>query len=143
MPNLTAITATFSIVAADPDTGCCGVAVASKYPAVGNCVPFVRAGVGAFCTQAWCYSPFGKEALDRLEAGALPEAVLAALLEGDELRDKRQLALIDVRGRVACRNPSGVETEASWWGGGQWAILFLPREHARRPGGPRGHGPGV
>ena len=45
------ITATFSIVAVDPDSGVCGAAVASKYPAVGRVVPYVRADVGAFCTQ--------------------------------------------------------------------------------------------
>src|SRR5512143_3729291 len=58
------ITATFSIVAADPETGVCGAAVASKYPAVGKVVPFVRAGVGAFCTQHWSNSPWGPRALD-------------------------------------------------------------------------------
>lgn len=45
------ITATFSIVAVDPENHVCGAAVASKYPAVGKVVPYVRAGVGAFCTQ--------------------------------------------------------------------------------------------
>src|SRR5262245_48096667 len=46
------VAATFSIVAADPESGICGAAVASKYPAVGKVVPSVRAGVGAFVTQA-------------------------------------------------------------------------------------------
>ena len=41
------VTGTFSIVAVDPETGVCGAAVASKYPAVGRIVPYVRAGVGA------------------------------------------------------------------------------------------------
>ncbi|NLS97861.1 MAG: DUF1028 domain-containing protein [Planctomycetaceae bacterium] len=45
------VTATFSIVALDPESGTCGAAVASKYPAVGKVVPYVRAGVGGFCTQ--------------------------------------------------------------------------------------------
>lgn len=113
---LTAITATFSIVAAEPETGICGAAVASKYPAVGKVVPFVRPGVGAFCTQAWSNSPWGKTALDLIESGKLPEEVLAELLRQDELRDKRQLAIVDLQGRVANRNPFGVEPEALWWG---------------------------
>ncbi|OGV71379.1 MAG: hypothetical protein A3K19_01455 [Lentisphaerae bacterium RIFOXYB12_FULL_65_16] len=115
-PALTAITATFSIVAADPETGICGAAVASKYPAVGKVVPFVRPGVGAFCTQAWSHSPWGKAALDLLESGKLPEEVLAELLRQDELRDKRQLAIVDLQGRVANRNPFGVDAAALWWG---------------------------
>ncbi|MBI2478570.1 MAG: DUF1028 domain-containing protein [Planctomycetia bacterium] len=50
-PNKFDITATFSIVAVDPENRVCGAAVASKYPAVGKVVPYVRAEVGAFCTQ--------------------------------------------------------------------------------------------
>ncbi len=47
------LTATFSIVAVDPESGICGAAVASKYPAVGKVVPYVRAGIGGFCTQLY------------------------------------------------------------------------------------------
>ena len=114
--TVTAITSTFSIVAADPQTGICGAAVASKYPAVGKIVPFVRPGVGAFCTQSWSNSPWGKTALDLLESGKLPEEVLGELLRGDDLPQKRQLAIIDLQGRVANRNPFGVEDTARWWG---------------------------
>src|SRR6516225_1804883 len=70
------VTATFSIVAVDPDTGVCGAAVASKYPAVGKVVPYVRAGVGAFCTQHWHNPDWGRQALDLLAAGTPPEEVL-------------------------------------------------------------------
>jgi len=66
------VTATFSIVAVDPETGVCGAAVASKYPAVGEVVPYVRAGVGAFCTQHWHNPEWGEKALDLLEQGKLP-----------------------------------------------------------------------
>src|SRR5215468_2647588 len=93
------ITATFSIVAVDPETGVCGAAVASKYPAVGKVVPYVRAGVGAFCTQHWHNPKWGEKALDLLEQGKLPEEVLADLLRDDPQRDKRQLAIIDMTGR--------------------------------------------
>jgi hypothetical protein len=62
------ISATFSIVAVDPETGVCGAAVASKYPAVGKVVPYVRAGVGAFCTQHWHNPKWGERALELLAA---------------------------------------------------------------------------
>lgn len=111
------ISGTFSIVAVDPNTGVCGAAVASKYPAVGKVVPFVRAGVGAFCTQHWHNPPWGEPALDMLADGQLPEQVLAALLRDDEQRDKRQLAIIDMSGRAAQRHPTDADPSGIWWGG--------------------------
>jgi len=110
------ISATFSIVAVDPNAGVCGAAVASKYPAVGKIVPYVRAGVGAFCTQHWHNPDWGKPALDMLEQGKLPEQVLADLLRDDSNRDKRQLAVIDMTGRAANRNPANADTSGIWWG---------------------------
>src|SRR5688572_23684952 len=82
------VSATFSIVACDPESGVCGAAVASKYPAVGKVVPYVRAGVGAFCTQHWHNPKIGERALDLLADGKLPEEVLGELLKDDERRDK-------------------------------------------------------
>ncbi|MBL8848348.1 MAG: DUF1028 domain-containing protein, partial [Planctomycetaceae bacterium] len=82
------ISATFSIVAVDPETGECGAAVASKFPAVGEVVPYVRAGVGAFCTQHWHNPEWGERALDLMEDGMLPEAVLAELLKDDPRQEK-------------------------------------------------------
>lgn len=111
------ITATFSIVAVDPETGECGAAVASKYPAVGRVVPYVRPGVGAFCTQHWHNPEWGERALDLLEQGKLPEAVLAELLRDDRRQEKRQLAIIDMQGRAANRNPGGADASGLYWGG--------------------------
>jgi len=111
------ISGTFSIVAVDPNTGVCGAAVASKYPAVGQVVPFVRAGVGAFCTQHWHNPDWAKPALDMLAEGQLPEQVLAMLLRDDERRDKRQLALIDMSGRAAQHHPADADPSGVWWGG--------------------------
>lgn len=110
------ITATFSIVAADPKTGVCGAAVASKYPAVGKVVPYVRAGVGAFCTQHWHNPAWGEKALDLLEQGNPPEDVLAELLRDDPRRGKRQLAIIDMQGRALNRNPSDADPSGVYWG---------------------------
>ncbi|MGE5195474.1 MAG: DUF1028 domain-containing protein [Deltaproteobacteria bacterium] len=110
------VTATFSIVAVDPETGVCGAAVASKYPAVGKVVPYVRGGVGAFCTQHWHNPKFGEKALDLLADGKPPEEVLTELLRGDPQREQRQLGVIDVKGRAANRNPSGAEKSSEYWG---------------------------
>jgi len=110
------VTATFSIVAADPETGICGAAVASKYAAVGEVVPYVRAGVGAFCTQHWHNPPWGEKALDLLEQGKLPEEVLGELLRDDPKKDKRQLAIIDMEGRAANRNPAQADPSGIYWG---------------------------
>jgi uncharacterized Ntn-hydrolase superfamily protein len=110
------VSGTFSIVAVDPETGVCGAAVASKYPAVGKVVPYVRAGVGAFCTQHWHHPEWGPRALDLLEEGHLPEQVLAELLRDDPQRDKRQLAIIDMSGRAANRNCADADPSGVWWG---------------------------
>ena len=111
------ITATFSIVAVEPETGVCGAAVASKYPAVGEVVPYVRAGVGAFCTQHWHNPAWGEKALDLLEQGKLPEEVLSELLRDDPKKDKRQLAIIDIQGRAVNRNPAQADPSGIYWGG--------------------------
>jgi len=112
----TGVSGTFSIVAVDPNTGVCGAAVASKYPAVGKVVPYARAGVGAFCTQHWHNPGWGERALDLLAKGRLPEQILAELLADDERRDKRQLAIIDMSGRAANRNPANADPSGIWWG---------------------------
>ena len=110
------VSATFSIVAVDPSTGECGAAVASKYPAVGKVVPYVRAGVGAFCTQHWHNHSWGERALDLLAAGHGSEEVLGILLADDARRDKRQLAIIDMKGRAANRNPTNADASGEYWG---------------------------
>ena len=63
--------ATFSIVGRDPDTGELGVAVASRFFAVGNVVPWAQAGVGAVATQSFANTSFGWRGLELLERGAL------------------------------------------------------------------------
>jgi len=110
------VSSTFSIVAVDPETGVCGAAVASMYPAVGEVVPYVRAGVGAFCTQHWHNPAWGEKALDLLEAGHGVEEVLGLLLKDDDRRDKRQLAIIDMQGHAANRNPADADPSGIYWG---------------------------
>ena len=110
------VSGTFSIVAADPRTGTCGAAVASMYPAVGRVVPYVRAGVGAFCTQHWHNPTFGEHALDLLERGFSCEEVLARLLKKDKHGIRRQLAIVDGKGHAINRNPPRPDSGGPYWG---------------------------
>ena len=111
-----AVTATFSIVAADPESGICGAAVASKYPAVGKVVPYVRPGVGALCTQHWHVPKWGEPALDLLAEGKRPEEVLLHFLKDDPQAEMRQLAIVDWQGRVAVHNPTAAPKQSEYWG---------------------------
>jgi uncharacterized Ntn-hydrolase superfamily protein len=112
----TEISATFSILAVDPESGSVGMAVASKYPAVGKVVGYVRAGVGGICTQHHHVPAWGEPALDALQQGKSPEAVIADLLRDDPGRELRQLAVIDMTGRAAQHNPTIAPERSFYWG---------------------------
>ncbi|MBC8364799.1 MAG: DUF1028 domain-containing protein [Actinobacteria bacterium] len=92
---------TLSIVACDPDTGHLGVAVHTGYLAVGQLVPWAEPGVGAVATQAITEASYGPGALGMLRAGNDPGRALDTLLGRDPLREARQVAVVDVGGRVA------------------------------------------
>jgi uncharacterized Ntn-hydrolase superfamily protein len=92
---------TFSIVACDLSEQAWGVAVASKFPAVGAVVPWAQAGVGAVATQSYANTSFGPRGLALMVSGLTAEAALSRLLEDDEERDLRQVGLVDVQGRAA------------------------------------------
>ncbi len=92
---------TFSIVAADLATGEFGIAVASKFLAVGSVVPWARSGVGAIATQAWANLSFGPGGLDLLAQGLPAEDVVYRLIEADKDREHRQLGIVDRQGRAA------------------------------------------
>ena len=108
--------ATFSICAADPETGVCGAAVASMYPDVGHVVPYVRAGVGAFCTQHYHVPAWGERALNLLAAGRSPQSVLTELLDPDAQAGFRQLGIVDMQGRTANHNPTAAGADSWYWG---------------------------
>jgi len=95
------LVATFSIVALDPATGELGVAVASKFLAVGALVPWARAGAGAIATQAWANLGYGPEGLALLEQGVPAAEVVRRLTEGDQDREHRQLGVVDRTGEAA------------------------------------------
>ncbi|HEY7023215.1 MAG TPA: DUF1028 domain-containing protein [Ktedonobacterales bacterium] len=93
--------ATFSIVGFDPQTGDLGVAVQSKFLAVGAVVPFAKAGVGAVATQSWANTSYGPRGLDLLAAGKSPEEAIAELTGADDRPEQRQVGIVDAQGRSA------------------------------------------
>lgn len=93
--------ATFSINARCPRTGMLGVAVASRFLAVGALCPFAGAGVGAIATQALVNPLLGTRGLELLEQGYSSSEALAKLLAQDEGREYRQITIVDRAGRSA------------------------------------------
>jgi uncharacterized Ntn-hydrolase superfamily protein len=92
---------TFSIVACDLKAQAWGVAVASKFPAVGAVVPWAVARTGAVATQATANTTFGPRGLEAMAAGLSAESALAKLIAGDRQREYRQVGLVDSKGRSA------------------------------------------
>jgi uncharacterized Ntn-hydrolase superfamily protein len=108
--------ATFSIVAADPDAGEVGVAVASRFFAVGSVVPWARAGVGAVATQSNANTSFGPRGLDLLERGASPKETLDVLLRADSGPQSRQVGVVSAAGASITYTGSSC---TAWAGGVQ------------------------
>jgi uncharacterized Ntn-hydrolase superfamily protein len=106
--------ATFSIVAFDPQTDSLGVAVQSKFLAVGSVVPWARAGVGALATQAMANYNYGPRGLDLMSDGNTAEQTVEALTSSDENREHRQVGVLDARGQAATFTGS----ECFDWAGG-------------------------
>ncbi|MGZ4354311.1 MAG: DUF1028 domain-containing protein, partial [Gaiellaceae bacterium] len=106
------VVATYSIAACDLAAQQWGVAVQSKFLAVGSVVPWAEPGVGAVATQAYANPRYGPHGLALLREGLSAEQVVARLTEADEGRDERQLGVVDGEGR-----------SASWTGPGclHWA----------------------
>jgi uncharacterized Ntn-hydrolase superfamily protein len=107
-------TSTFSIAAFDRSANELGVAVQSKFLAVGSAVPWVTGGVGAIATQAWANTTYGPRGLNLLEAGHDPSTVIEMLIAGDEQRDQRQVGIVDAKGRSATFTGKGC---MDWAGG--------------------------
>jgi len=97
---------TYSIVAADPETDAVGVAVQSRYFAVGPVVPWVQPGVGAIATQASANIYYGCDGIDMLVNGISPDAIVAALTSRDEECETRQLAVVNAWGETAVHTGS-------------------------------------
>jgi len=92
---------TWSILARDPATGAFGVAVASRFFAVGAICPHVEGGVAALATQALVNPLYAVHAMPRLRRGETAEAVLASLVAPDPGADQRQFHILDAAGGIA------------------------------------------
>src|SRR5215217_838838 len=114
MQKVTKIIATFSIVGFDPETDSLGVAVQSKFLAVGSVVPWARAGVGAVATQAMANYNYGPHGLELMARGKTADETVEGLTFADEDREHRQIGAVDARGRAATFTGS----ECFEWAGG-------------------------
>jgi uncharacterized Ntn-hydrolase superfamily protein len=111
---------TFSIVASDADARDWGVAVASKFPAVGSVVPWARAGIGAVATQSWANTSLGPRGLELMGSGISAEETIRRLIGEDDGREKRQVGMVDVTGSPATFTGS----ECMEWAGGRMGDGF-------------------
>lgn len=124
---------TYSIVARDPGSGSLGVAVHSHWFSVGPVVAWARAGVGAVATQSVVERGHGPRALARMEAGEAADHALRGLVDADELADVRQVAGVDVHGRVAVHTGERCIAEAGHVAGEGFSCQA---NMMRRPGVP-------
>jgi len=105
---------TFSIVAYDPEAKEWGVAVQSKFLAVGAVVPWALAGAGALATQSYANLSYGPDGLALMAQGLSAQETLDRLVAGDEGRDRRQVGAVDAQGRAATFTGAGCHD----WAGG-------------------------
>ena len=105
---------TFSIVACDLKEQTWGVAVASKFPAVGAVVPFAQANVGAVATQSFANTSFGPHGLELMAGGLSAQKALDQLLLDDPDRELRQVGLVDAKGGSVSFSGNGC---FAWAGG--------------------------
>jgi uncharacterized Ntn-hydrolase superfamily protein len=92
---------TWSIIARDNATGQFGIAVATKFFAVGGRVPYIAAGIGGIATQALVNPYYGIDGLKLLREGRAPRDIVATLIAADSGHASRQLHIMDAGGRVA------------------------------------------
>jgi uncharacterized Ntn-hydrolase superfamily protein len=93
--------ATYSIVACDLEAGQWGVAVQSKFLAVGSVVPWAEPHVGAIATQSYANPRYGPDGLALLREGRSAEETVEALVAADDGRAQRQVGVVDGNGRAA------------------------------------------
>ena len=105
---------TFSIVACDLEEQAWGVAVASKFPAVGAVVPWAQALIGAVATQSFANTSFGPRGLALMGTGLSAQETLERLLEDDPDKELRQVGLVDAKGGSATFSGHGC---FAWAGG--------------------------
>ena len=92
---------TWSIIARDTATGQIGIAVATRFFAVGARVPHIAAGLGGIATQALVNPYYGIDGIRMLREGESPQEIVSRLTGADEGRESRQLHILDAAGRIA------------------------------------------
>jgi uncharacterized Ntn-hydrolase superfamily protein len=92
---------TWSIIARDSLTGQFGIAVATRFFAVGARVPNIAAGIGGIATQALVNPYYGIDGLKLLREGRQPRDIVVTLIAADAGRESRQLHIMDASGRIA------------------------------------------
>jgi uncharacterized Ntn-hydrolase superfamily protein len=105
--------ATFSIVAYDPGKEEWGVAVQSKFLAVGAVVGWTRAGAGAVATQSYANVLYGPQGLELMGKGHSAEETIKTLTDADENRSQRQVGMVDAKGQAAAYTG----TDCFFWAG--------------------------
>ena len=113
---------TFSIVACELKEPAWGVAVASKFPAVGAVVPWAQAEAGAVATQSFANTSYGPRGLEFMRKGISAAETLAALLRDDPDRALRQAGLVDARGKAVTYTGDGCFPWAGGLSGKGYAI---------------------
>jgi uncharacterized Ntn-hydrolase superfamily protein len=114
--------ATFSIAARDSAAGELGVAVASRFFAVGSVVPWAEAGVGAVATQAFANTSFGWRGLELLANGLTPQEAVDVLIRQDDDPGRRQLGIVSADGLSATYTGQGCLDWAGGRSGPDYAI---------------------
>jgi uncharacterized Ntn-hydrolase superfamily protein len=92
---------TWSIIARDSQTGQIGIAVATRFFAVGARVPHIAPGLGGIATQALVNPYYGIDGVKLLREGRSPREVIDTLVATDDGREARQLHVMDAQGRIA------------------------------------------
>jgi len=97
---------TWSIIARDDATGQFGIAVATRFFAVGARVPHIAAGIGGIATQALVNPYYGIDGVRLLREGRTPREIVETLIAADGGRESRQLHIMDAGGRLAAHTGS-------------------------------------
>ena len=114
------LVSTYSICACDLEAQQWGVAVQSKFLAVGCVVPWAEPLLGAIATQAWANPRYGPDGLKLLRAGSSAEEAVARLTEADENRAQRQLGIVDAVGNSA----SYTGAKCNDWAGDRTGLCY-------------------
>jgi uncharacterized Ntn-hydrolase superfamily protein len=114
------VVATYSLVACDLDAGHWGVAVQSKFLAVGSVVPWAEPHVGAIATQSYANPRYGPDGLALLRDGKSAQEAVDALTAADSGRDERQVGIVDGRGEAATFTGAACHE----WAGGRTGACY-------------------